>query len=163
MAADQPGPSLEAEHGTTSARRRFWLARAVRWLAGSDAGDDLRGGHLPAGVLLPTRAARRAAARRGDHLPAGAVRGGRARCFRQISAAVRVFSFVGMWILRPTPVLYLGEISMGAALVYGYNVRVRRQAQRQVVEAEQRTADERAARAVLAERSRIARELHDVV
>ena len=86
-----------------------------------------------------------------------------ARCSRRISAAVWVFSFVGMWILYPTVLLYLAGIAMAAALVYGYNVRVRRQAQRQVVEEEQRTADERAARAVLAERSRIARELHDVV
>lgn len=85
------------------------------------------------------------------------------RCERRVSIGVWVVSVLGMWILHPTPSVFLGALMTGAALLYGYNVRVRRAAQRQVVEEEQRTEDERAARAVLEERSRIARELHDVV
>jgi signal transduction histidine kinase len=85
------------------------------------------------------------------------------RCAREVSIGVWLTSVLGMWILHPTPSVYLGAVMTGAALIFGYNVRVRRQAQRQVAEEEQRTEDERAARAVLEERSRIARELHDVV
>ena len=85
------------------------------------------------------------------------------RCSRQVSVGIWLLSFFGMWILHPDPSLFLGVIATGAALIYGYNVQVRRAAQRQVVEEERRTEDERAARAVLQERARIARELHDVV
>jgi signal transduction histidine kinase len=85
------------------------------------------------------------------------------RCARHVSVGVWLFTVAGMVILHPDPSVLLGATMTGAALVFGYNVRVRRQAQRQVVEEEQRTEDERSARAVLAERSRIARELHDVV
>jgi signal transduction histidine kinase len=85
------------------------------------------------------------------------------RCERRVSVGAWLISVGGMWILHPDPSLFLGAIMTAAALLYGYNVRVRRQAQRQVVEEERRTEDERAARAVLEERSRIARELHDVV
>jgi signal transduction histidine kinase len=85
------------------------------------------------------------------------------RCARHISVGVWLLSVLGILILTPTPVVFLGAVMTAAALLFGYNVRVRRQAQRQVAEEEQRTEDERAARAVLEERSRIARELHDVV
>jgi signal transduction histidine kinase len=85
------------------------------------------------------------------------------RCPRQVSTGVWMISVLGMLILHPSPSLFLGALMSAAALLYGYNVRVRRQAQRRVVEQERRTEDERAARDVLEERSRIARELHDVV
>ena len=85
------------------------------------------------------------------------------RCARHISVGVWLLSLLGMLIITPDGVVLLGAVMTAAALLFGYNVRVRRQAQRQVVEEEQRTEDERAARAVLEERSRIARELHDVV
>ncbi|QSB15023.1 two-component sensor histidine kinase [Natronosporangium hydrolyticum] len=85
------------------------------------------------------------------------------RCERRVSVGVWLVSVLGLWILHPDPILFLGAIMMGAALIYGYNVRVRRAAQRQVVEEELRTEDARAAQAVLEERARIARELHDVV
>ncbi|MGH3680724.1 MAG: sensor histidine kinase, partial [Natronosporangium sp.] len=85
------------------------------------------------------------------------------RCARHVSIGVWVITAIGMLILHPSPTWFLGAIMTGAALIFGYNVRVRRQAQRQVVVEEQRTEDERSARAVLQERSRIARELHDVV
>jgi signal transduction histidine kinase len=85
------------------------------------------------------------------------------RCTRQVSVGVWLITVLGMLLLHPDPSVFLGWLMAGAALVFGYNVRVRRQAQHRVVEQEQRTEDERSARAVLAERSRIARELHDVV
>jgi signal transduction histidine kinase len=85
------------------------------------------------------------------------------RCARHVSVGVWLLSFLGMLILTPGPIALLGAVMTAAALLFGYNVRVRRQAQRQVEEEEQRTEDERSARAVLEERSRIARELHDVV
>lgn len=85
------------------------------------------------------------------------------RCARHVSVGVWLITILGMWILHPDASVFLGAIMTGAALIFGYNVRVRRQAQRQVVEEERRTEDERSARAVLEERSRIARELHDVV
>ena len=85
------------------------------------------------------------------------------RCARHISVGVWLLTLLGILILTPGPVWWLGAVMTAAALLFGYNVRVRRQAQRQVAEEEQRTEDERAARAVLEERSRIARELHDVV
>jgi signal transduction histidine kinase len=85
------------------------------------------------------------------------------RCARHICVGVWVVSVIGMLVVDPSPSVLLGSVMAGAALLFGYNVRVRRQAQRQVAEEEQRTEDERAARAVLEERSRIARELHDVV
>jgi signal transduction histidine kinase len=85
------------------------------------------------------------------------------RCARHVSAGVWVLSLFAMLVLHPDPSIFLGAVMTAVPLLYGYNVRVRRQAQRQVAEEEQRTEDERAARAVLEERSRIARELHDVV
>jgi len=86
-----------------------------------------------------------------------------ARCSRQVSVGVWLIGVAGMLVLYPDPSLFLGALMTAVALIFGYNVQVRRQAQHRVVEQEQRTEDERSARAVLAERSRIARELHDVV
>jgi signal transduction histidine kinase len=85
------------------------------------------------------------------------------RCARHVCVGVWIVSLLGMLILDPSPSVLLGGVMAGAALLFGYNVRVRRQAQLRVEEEEQRTEGERAARAVLEERSRIARELHDVV
>jgi signal transduction histidine kinase len=85
------------------------------------------------------------------------------RCPREVSLGVWAISVLTMFILDPDTTVYLGALMTGVALVYGYNVRVRRAAQRRAAEEEQRTEEERGAREVLAERSRIARELHDVV
>jgi signal transduction histidine kinase len=56
-----------------------------------------------------------------------------------------------------------GVLLSSAAALLGYNVRVRRQTQSRLAVTEQLHAEDRAAVAVLEERSRIARELHDVV
>jgi signal transduction histidine kinase len=85
------------------------------------------------------------------------------RCERRISIGVWLVSLLGMWVLHLGSSVLLGAIMTAVALVFGYNVRVRRAAQHRVAEEEQRTEDMRAARAVLEERARIARELHDVV
>ena len=85
------------------------------------------------------------------------------RSQRRTSVGVWLVSVLGMLVLYPDPSVLLGAIMTGVALVFGYNVRVRRAAQHRVAEEEQRTEDMRAARAVLEERARIARELHDVV
>jgi len=62
----------------------------------------------------------------------------------------------------------VGTVALGAGLIavpllWGHNVRERRRAQSEVADHRRRVEEERAARAVLQERSRIARELHDVV
>jgi signal transduction histidine kinase len=85
------------------------------------------------------------------------------RCPREVSLGVWAISVLTLFILNPDTSVYLGALMTGVALIYGYNVRVRRAAQRRAAEEEQRTEEERGAREVLEERSRIARELHDVV
>ncbi|WP_106583276.1 sensor histidine kinase [Murinocardiopsis flavida] len=64
-----------------------------------------------------------------------------------------------------TPVMQVLWISIAAAgvLALGYNVQVRRRAQRALAQESALRRQDRARRAVLEERSRIARELHDVV
>src|SRR5690606_9879530 len=57
----------------------------------------------------------------------------------------------------------LSAAAIGIPLLWGQSVRERRQARTEIAEQRRRTEEERAARAVLEERSRIARELHDVV
>ena len=81
------------------------------------------------------------------------------RCSRDITLGVGLISFAGLWIKAP-------ETGLGAsvllllALTVGYAVRVRQTSRRELAEQEKRHQD---AEAVLTERQRIARELHDVV
>ncbi|MEV4673658.1 MULTISPECIES: sensor histidine kinase [Actinomadura] len=81
------------------------------------------------------------------------------RCSRDITLGVGIISFAGVWIKDP-------ETGAGASvllllpLTVGYAVRVRRTSRRELAEQERRHRD---AEAVLTERQRIARELHDVV
>jgi len=81
------------------------------------------------------------------------------RCSRDITLGVGIISFAGVWIKDP-------ETGPGASvllllpLTVGYAVRVRQTSRRELAEQERRHQD---AEAVLTERQRIARELHDVV
>ncbi|GGT38925.1 two-component sensor histidine kinase [Streptomyces purpureus] len=62
-----------------------------------------------------------------------------------------------------TPTVLLSAIVFTGVTVVGASLRARREAKSQLVEQEVLTAEERTRRTVLEERSRIARELHDVV
>ncbi len=64
---------------------------------------------------------------------------------------------------HPDVVWVWSVLTVAAAATYGATVRGRRQAQGALLAEEARSAEQRAARAVLEERTRIARELHDVV
>jgi signal transduction histidine kinase len=81
------------------------------------------------------------------------------RCERDITLGVGIISFAGVWLKDP-------ETGPGASvllllpLAVGYAVRVRQTSRRELAEQERRHLD---AEAVLTERQRIARELHDVV
>ncbi|WP_067458562.1 sensor histidine kinase [Actinomadura macra] len=81
------------------------------------------------------------------------------RCSRDVTLGVGILSFAGVWIKD-------AESAPGASvllllpLVVGYAVRVRQTSRRELAEQERRHLD---AEAVLTERQRIARELHDVV
>ncbi|WP_433473332.1 sensor histidine kinase [Spirillospora sp. CA-142024] len=81
------------------------------------------------------------------------------RCSRDITLGVGIISFAGVWLKDP-------ETGPGASvllllpLAVGYAVRVRQTSRRELAEQERRHQD---AEAVLTERQRIARELHDVV
>jgi signal transduction histidine kinase len=77
---------------------------------------------------------------------------------------------IGAWVLTilmtslATPTgLATAVILVTATVMFAYNVQVRRQTQTKLEVTEQQHAEDRAAVAVLEERSRIARELHDVV
>ncbi|WP_052810244.1 sensor histidine kinase [Streptomonospora alba] len=63
---------------------------------------------------------------------------------------------------HPGQVLWIAAVA-AAVLLFGYNVRSRRTAQRRLAEESALRRQDRARQAVLEERSRIARELHDVV
>ncbi|WP_243715985.1 sensor histidine kinase [Actinomadura darangshiensis] len=81
------------------------------------------------------------------------------RCSRDITLGVGIISIAGVWIKDP-------ETGAGASvllllpLTVGYAIRVRQTSRRELAEQERRHLD---AEAVLTERQRIARELHDVV
>ncbi|MGI5208097.1 sensor histidine kinase [Spirillospora sp. CA-108201] len=81
------------------------------------------------------------------------------RCSRDVTLGVAIISFAGVWIKDP-------QSGAGASvllllpLAVGYAVRVRQTSRRELAEQERRHQD---AEAVLTERQRIARELHDVV
>ncbi|MFI6813805.1 sensor histidine kinase [Nonomuraea sp. NPDC050328] len=86
------------------------------------------------------------------------------RCERQITLAVWVVSIVFMWSVdQHAYTLGAGGIGLTVAALFGYNVRTRRSATEKLAEEEERTRLAEGAQAALAERARIARELHDVV
>ncbi|MEU4545855.1 sensor histidine kinase [Nonomuraea dietziae] len=77
------------------------------------------------------------------------------RCGRRITLAVWAISLVAVWLVDRES-LVQSAVALSVVMLFGYNVRVRRSATRS-----RDTAVEE--RSVLAERARIARELHDVV
>ncbi|MFB4282905.1 sensor histidine kinase [Nonomuraea sp. MTCD27] len=84
------------------------------------------------------------------------------RCERRISVGVWVITVLAAWMIHPNSMPLIAVI-VSVAVLFGYNVRVRRTATAKLVKEEQRTRQAESAQAVLEERARIARELHDVV
>ncbi|MFI0370976.1 sensor histidine kinase [Actinomadura sp. 1N219] len=88
------------------------------------------------------------------------------RCSREVTLGVAVLSFAGVWIKDADTALN-ASILLVPPLAVGYAVRLRQTSRRQLAEQRLRLAFEERrhqdAEAVLTERQRIARELHDVV
>ncbi|MEU0566138.1 histidine kinase [Nonomuraea sp. NPDC005983] len=84
------------------------------------------------------------------------------RCDRRIALAVWLITVLGLWIADRGSAP-LGAVITGVAVLFGYNVRVRRNATARLLLEERRSRQAESAQAVLEERARIARELHDVV
>ncbi|MET8869239.1 histidine kinase [Nonomuraea sp. NPDC004580] len=84
------------------------------------------------------------------------------RCERRITVGVWVVTMLAAWIMHPDS-MPLAGVFVTIAAAFGYNVRVRRSATAKLVEEERRVKAAESAQAVLEERARIARELHDVV
>ncbi|WP_449064171.1 sensor histidine kinase [Planomonospora algeriensis] len=89
------------------------------------------------------------------------------RCERHVTIGVWLVSAAGVWWLEvqldQTGVTAIGGGLMTATVLLGYNVRARRTAVRLLAEEERRSEQALAGQAVLEERARIARELHDIV
>ncbi|MDL4775069.1 sensor histidine kinase [Actinomadura xylanilytica] len=81
------------------------------------------------------------------------------RCSRDITLGVALLSFAAVWIKNP-PTGPGATVLLLLPLATGYAVRLRQTARRELAEQKKRHQD---AEAVLTERQRIARELHDVV
>ncbi|MGW0662585.1 sensor histidine kinase [Streptodolium elevatio] len=81
------------------------------------------------------------------------------RCERHITIGVAVLTVAPPWVIDQQSG-FVAAILVLVALLAGYNVRLRRVGAREL---EQREEMHREERAVLAERQRIAREMHDVV
>ncbi|MGP4023664.1 sensor histidine kinase [Actinomadura sp. 3N407] len=81
------------------------------------------------------------------------------RCSRDITLGVAILSFAGVWI-KDADTAPGASVLLLLPLAVGYAVRLRRTSRRQLAEQERRHQD---AEAVLTERQRIAREMHDVV
>lgn len=81
------------------------------------------------------------------------------RCSRDVTLGVAIISFAGVWIKDPGTGAGASVLLL-LPLAVGYAVRVRQTSRRELAEQEKRHQD---AEAVLTERQRIARELHDVV
>ncbi|MFC4120225.1 sensor histidine kinase [Nonomuraea zeae] len=84
------------------------------------------------------------------------------RCDRRITLGVWFVTVLAGWIIHPNS-MALVTIIVSVAVLFGYNVRVRRTATARLVAEERRSKVAESAQAVLEERTRIARELHDVV
>ncbi|MEO3801362.1 histidine kinase [Nonomuraea sp. B1E8] len=84
------------------------------------------------------------------------------RCDRQITWVVWILTVLTAWIADPNS-MPLVSVVTAVAVLFGHNVRVRRSTTAKLVVEERRSQVAESAKAVLAERTRIARELHDVV
>lgn len=85
-----------------------------------------------------------------------------ARCDRTITAGVWTLSAFALLVLDPARAMG-GALLMGVPILLGANVRGRRLAETRLDDQTRLRAQDQTALAVLEERSRIARELHDVV
>lgn len=81
------------------------------------------------------------------------------RCERHITIGVAVLTVVPTWFIEQRSA-FVAAVLVLVPLLAGYNVRLRRAGAREL---QQREEAHREERAVLAERQRIAREMHDVV
>ncbi|MBB4773955.1 sensor histidine kinase [Actinomadura livida] len=81
------------------------------------------------------------------------------RCSRDITLGVAILSFAGVWV-KDSDSAPGASVLLLLPLAVGYAVRVRRTSRRELAEQQRRHRD---AEAVLTERQRIAREMHDVV
>ncbi|MEV4289954.1 sensor histidine kinase [Nonomuraea bangladeshensis] len=84
------------------------------------------------------------------------------RCDRRITLAVWVLTMLTAWIAHPDSMAVV-TVVVTVVVLFGHNVRVRRTATSRLAEEERRSRLAQDAQAVLEERARIARELHDVV
>jgi signal transduction histidine kinase len=81
-----------------------------------------------------------------------------------VSAWVALLTLLPVWLFAPEQARAWGvTVSVAAVVLIGDQVRRRRRAQRALAEQEELSELEKARRAVLEERTRIARELHDVI
>lgn len=81
------------------------------------------------------------------------------RCSREVTLGVALLSFTGVWI-KDAETAPTASVLLLLPLAVGYAVRVRRTSRRELAEQQRRHWK---AEAVLTERQRIAREMHDVV
>ena len=95
-----------------------------------------------------------------------------ALCLYAVAVRTDRRTTIGAWLISVVVIDVLawdlasavsGPLLITIPVLFGYNVRLRRQAQQHLIEQEQRLEENQAARTLLEERSRIARELHDVV
>ncbi|MEU4831088.1 histidine kinase [Streptosporangium sp. NPDC023615] len=84
------------------------------------------------------------------------------RCERRITVGAWIVSVLGAWMIHPDSMAVV-TLMVTVTVLFGHNVRARRLALGRLAQEERRSEQALAGQAVLEERARIARELHDVV